>query len=306
MIWMDCLADLTRLRLLRLLELNELGVLELCDVLQLPQSTVSRHLKLLGTHGWVKSRRKGTANLYRMDIVAVGEGGHRLWQISSEQIASWSRLNDDQRRLETLLANKRKQSEAFFAGAANEWLKMRGDLYGQRFTFDGIAGLLPNHWVVADLGCGTGQVASELAENVSKVIGVDRSGAMLDAAKARLVGVKNVDLRQGSLEKLPIDDDTCDAAVMMVVLSYLPDPLSVLLEAKRIIKPDGNLVLIDLQKHSRDDFRKEMGQEWQGFGLEEIEMYMKQAGFTEVRYRDLPSEPQVKGPGLFLAKGIAN
>ena len=305
MIWMDCLADLTRLRLLRILETNELGVVELCDVLQLPQSTVSRHLKLLGTHSWVKSRRKGTANLYRMDINKVGEGGHRLWQVTSQQIANWPRLNEDQRRLESLLANKQKQSEAFFAGAANEWLKMRDELYGQHFSFDGIASLLPDHWVVADLGCGTGQVSSELSECVSKVIGVDRSGAMLDAAKSRLANFVNVDLRQGNLEKLPIDDACCDAAVMMVVLSYLPDPLAVLREAKRIIKSGGSLVLIDLQKHSRDDFRKEMGQEWLGFCNDEVDQYLKEAGFVNVRYRDLPLTPQAKGPGLFLAKGFA-
>jgi DNA-binding transcriptional ArsR family regulator len=48
---MDSLADPTRLRLLRLLERNELGVAELCHVLQLPQSTVSRHLKVLMDEG---------------------------------------------------------------------------------------------------------------------------------------------------------------------------------------------------------------------------------------------------------------
>ena len=303
--WMDCLADLTRLRLLRLLEIHELGVVELCDVLQLPQSTVSRHLKLLGTRGWVKSRRKGTANLYRMDIKSVGSGGHRLWKISSEQIANWPRLNEDQGRLETLLSNKQKQSEAFFAGAANEWLKMRDELYGQRFSFDGIAALLPNDWVIADLGCGTGQVTSELSGCVKRVIGVDRSSAMLAAANKRLAGYSNVDLRQGTLEKLPIEDSICDAAVMMVVLSYLADPVAVLTEAKRIIKQGGSLVLIDLQKHSRDDFRKEMGQEWLGFSSDEIENYLKQAGFSDVSYRDLPLTPQAKGPGLFLVKGIA-
>src|SRR5947209_16287834 len=63
--WMESLADPTRLRLLRLLERHELGVVELCDVLQLPQSTVSRHLKVLSDQGWTDSRRQGTTNLYR-------------------------------------------------------------------------------------------------------------------------------------------------------------------------------------------------------------------------------------------------
>src|SRR3954467_9232640 len=66
--WMASLSDATRLRLLRLLERHELGVAEMCDILQLPQSTVSRHLKVLADEGWVRSRSQGTANLYRMDL----------------------------------------------------------------------------------------------------------------------------------------------------------------------------------------------------------------------------------------------
>ena len=65
--WMDSLADATRLRLLRLLERHELGVAELCDVLQLPQSTVSRHLKILADQAWLRSRSHRTTNLYRMN-----------------------------------------------------------------------------------------------------------------------------------------------------------------------------------------------------------------------------------------------
>src|SRR5262245_14775950 len=57
---MGSLADATRLRLLRLLERHELGVVELCDVLQLKQSTVSNHLKVLLDQGWLHNRRQGT------------------------------------------------------------------------------------------------------------------------------------------------------------------------------------------------------------------------------------------------------
>ena len=65
--WMEVLADPTRLRLLRLLERHELGVAELCHVLQLPQSTVSRHLKVLGRPGLdPRAGAQGTTNLYRM------------------------------------------------------------------------------------------------------------------------------------------------------------------------------------------------------------------------------------------------
>ena len=80
--WMSSLADATRLRLLRLLERHELGVVDLCDVLQLPQSTVSRHLKVLGDHHWVRSRREGTTHLYSVDptgIIAIRGWLDEFW-----------------------------------------------------------------------------------------------------------------------------------------------------------------------------------------------------------------------------------
>src|SRR5580765_7258367 len=87
--WMESLADATRLRLLRLLERNELGVAELCDVLQLPQSTVSRHLKVLADQKWVRGRRQGTNHLYRTILDELEAGARRLWMLAREQTDAW-------------------------------------------------------------------------------------------------------------------------------------------------------------------------------------------------------------------------
>src|SRR6185312_955226 len=94
--WMESLADATRLRLLRLLERHELGVAELCEVLQLPQSTVSRHLKVLADQGWVRSRSQGTTNLYRMDVGEVDPAARRLWTVTREQTEDWATVVQDQ------------------------------------------------------------------------------------------------------------------------------------------------------------------------------------------------------------------
>src|SRR5665213_2609117 len=88
--WMSSLADPTRLRLLRLVEGHELGVVELCDVLQLPQSTVSRHLKVLVDQDWARNRRQGTNNLYRMVLDELEPPARRLWLLAREQTASWA------------------------------------------------------------------------------------------------------------------------------------------------------------------------------------------------------------------------
>jgi ArsR family transcriptional regulator len=161
--------------------------------------------------------------------------------------------------------------------------------------------MLPPDWVVADLGCGTGHFVAELAPCVRQVIGVDNSAAMLKAAKRRVNGTPNVDLRRGDLQALPIDDSLCDAALLVLVLTYVSDVPAVLKEAARILKPDGRMVIIDLLPHDRDDFRRQHGQQSLGFEPQRIEVMLREAGFGAPAVRPLPPEPQAKGPARFLA-----
>src|SRR3954468_13022475 len=98
--WMEALADGTRLRLLRLLERHELGVVDLCDILQLPQSTVSRHLKVLSDQGWVHSRSQGATHRYRMILDEVSLPARKLWLLAREQTEGWATLRQDELRLD--------------------------------------------------------------------------------------------------------------------------------------------------------------------------------------------------------------
>src|SRR5439155_17301885 len=148
--WMESLADATRLRLLRLLERHELGVAELCDVLQLPQSTVSRHLKVLGDQQWVRGRRQGTNHLYRTILDELDAAARKLWIVAREQTDTWPAIKQDRLRLDRLLAEKQGEGQAFFAGAAGEWDRLRQELYGRGFSDAAVMALLPTNYVVAD------------------------------------------------------------------------------------------------------------------------------------------------------------
>jgi SAM-dependent methyltransferase len=292
---MDSLADPTRLRLLRLLERHELGVTELLEVLQLPQSTVSRHLKLLADRGWVRSRAQGTNNLYRMRTDELEPEARRLWQVTREQLEGWATLTQDQVRLDRRLRGRKEGTQAFFAGAAGQWDKLRD--FGQA----AIRALLPPDWIVADLGCGTGPVAAEVAPWVARVIGVDQSAAMLKAAGKRTASFDNVDLRQGELEALPIGDGECDAALLLLTLSYTAEPERVVGEMARILKPGGRAVIVDLMRHDRDDFRLQMRQHNLGFEAGQLVALLGDAGFDATTCRPLPPEPEATGPALLLA-----
>src|SRR3954468_10474849 len=212
--WMDCLADPMRLRLLRILERHELGVADLCDVLQAPQSTVSRHLKVLAEQNWVQSRRQGTNHLYEMILDELTPAARKLWLLAREQMETWATLGQDELRLQRRLAQREEDSQSFFAGAAAEWDRIRNELYGCRFDLHAVLPLLPASAVIADLGCGAGELAALIARHVKAVIGVDSSAEMLKTAKKRANGLANLDLRRGDLTALPLADGEADAAMM--------------------------------------------------------------------------------------------
>jgi ArsR family transcriptional regulator len=301
--WMDALGDETRLRLLHLLEAHELGVVELCDVLQMPQSTVSRHLKVLAEHRFLTSRRVGTNHLYRLIEAELSEPQRRLLTLAREQSRDWAALKQDELRLARRLAERQSSANAFFAGAAAEWDRLRAEYYGSRFHLEAMLALLPPQTVVADLGCGTGATLVQLAPHVAKVIGVDSSPAMLSAAMGRLSDLANVELLQGDLRELPIADAACDAALLVLALSYVPSPAKVVAEMTRILRPGGRAVLVDLLPHDRDDFRRQMEQSAMGFSEPDVSALFASAGLSRRSFRPLPPEPTVKGPALFLATG---
>src|SRR5436190_3374599 len=218
------LADTTRSRLLLLLDRHELTVSELCGIMQLPQSTVSRHLKALADGGWVSARADGTSHLYSMTRQELDAPARRLWSLVRDQAGPAPAAAQDQRRLRATLADRRTKSQEFFSSSAGQWDRMRDELFGDRSHLAALAALAEATWMVGDLGCGTGQVSAALAPFVARVIAVDASAAMLQASKKRLNSFDNVDLRRGDLEALPIDKGQLDAASMMLVLHHVPEP----------------------------------------------------------------------------------
>lgn len=299
---MNALADPTRSRLLLALERNELTVNELQSVLQLPQSTISRHLKVLSAEGWVEARAEGTSRHYRIASDSLESGTRRLWHVVRDEVMHTNAAEQDARRAQAVLAARRTKSQQFFSTAAGQWDRVRLDLFGRPADI-ALLGLLDERWKVADLGCGTGGISQSLAPFVKQVIAVDESSAMLSAAKKRLHGTENVDIRNGRLEALPLADEEVDVALLFLVLHYAPDPARVVAEAARVLRPGGRLLVLDMMPHDRHDLKQSMGHLWSGFGSETLADWMRTAGVEGFRYNTLPPDPEAKGPLLFAASG---
>src|SRR3954471_14324075 len=298
---MSALADPIRCRMLLLLEKHELTVSELCAVLQMPQSTVSRHLKTLADEDWVASRRDGTSRFYSMPLDELDSGAKRLWPLIREQVAGTSGAGQDERRLRTVLVRRRAKSQEFFAMAAGRWDRLREDLFGGSFFLWAVLGLIDPSLVVGDLGCGTGQLTETVAPYVKQVIAVDSSRDMLDAARARVRSARNVDLRQGDVENLPIGPGELDAAMMSLVLHHSPAPGKALTEVARVLRPGGRVLVVDMLPHDREEYQQQMGHVWLGFSEKQISRFLAGAGFGDVRVRALPTDTNAKGPALFAA-----
>lgn len=298
---LTALADPVRVRLLKLLENNELNVRELQEVLQLPQSTVSRHLKLLTDEDWAASRAEGPSQLYRFTAPGAGSPRARLWELVRDEVAASRQARKDAERLRPVLAQRHRRSREFFDTEAGQWDRLRAELFGARAELSTLLGLLDPAWVVGDLGTGTGAFAAAVAPFVSRVIAVDESGPMLAAARARLEGFGNVELRQGELELLPVREAELDLAAMLLVLPFVPDPARVLAEAAHAVEPGGRVLVLDLEPHERTGYSQTMGHLWHGFSQGQMLEWMTGAGLRDVRYTALPPLPDAKGPGLFVA-----
>jgi ArsR family transcriptional regulator len=295
------LSDPVRCRLLRLLERHELTVSELCAVLQLPQSTISRHLKTLVEAGWIVSRRDGTSRYYQTALDELDPGAQQLWPLVREQVSPASGRDQDERRLASVLARRRSKSEQFFSSASGEWDRLRAELFGATFHLHALMALVDPASRVADLGCGTGELTALLAPHVARIVGVDASAEMLASAERRLAGQPNVELRLGTLEAVPLPSHGFDLATMALVLHHLSDPARALSEARRVLVPGARLLIIDMLPHDRAEYQQQMGHVWLGFSESQMASALTQAGFASVRVRALPIDPAAKGPALFVA-----
>ena len=297
------LGDPIRLRLLRALAREPLNVSELTAVVGLAQSGVSRHLGLLRRAGLVVEERRGAFTMQRLPADADDAKGSRapLWKWLR---AEFVRLNPDTRaddaRMEEVL-RLRKESFLAHGGGSEERQLVPGRSWA---AWSRALGLLLPPLDVADLGCGEGYLTIESARWAKQVVAVDRSPAVLARARAMAQRrkVRNIVWKRGDLERVPLTDGSVDVAILSQALHHAERPDVALAEARRILRPGGQLLVLDLRRHDEAWVRSALGDKWLGFTADELSKLATAAGFDDVTVRigaRRPTDPFV----VLIARG---
>ena len=277
-------AEETRLRILRLISVQELSVKELVEALEVPQPRISRHLGVLRRAGLAEDRREGNRIFYRVPTGGMGPLAEAVWKaVQSGQ--GWDGFyREDLDRLEEILAKRKARSKAYFDGVVSEWDRIKRNYIQDALPFLVAANLVRPEGVAVDVGAGTGEVLLALARTGAKVIGVDNSEKMLAVCRQRAedAGLKNVELRAGDAEALPLADEECDTALSSMLLHHLGDPARGVAELARVVRPGGKVVIIDLAKHDHEWAREIMADVWLGFTEQQIRQWLSRAGLVDV------------------------
>ena len=276
--YFKALADETRLRILNLLWQHELNVNEIMQVLQMGQSRISRHLKILSDSGILISRRDGLWIFYR---VAENGAGREFVEAIAYLLARQSIFATDLQRCQHILQERTRETARFFDAIAKDWERMKHDLIGKLDLGSEISRRLYHCDVAVDLGCGTGDLLPFLKTKARQVIGVDNSPKMLEKARARFGGDPDgIEFRIGEVIHLPLGNGEADAVVINMVLHHLAAPEQAIAEIARVLRAGGQLLVSDFAKHCHDLLQTEYGDRWLGFTEAEMDKWLARSGFS--------------------------
>ena len=286
---LQVLSDSTRLRMLRLLSREELSVAELQEILEMGQSRISSHLSLLRRNQMVVDRKDGKKTFYTLSLDKSPR--YDIIRISLSDVSDEDFWESDQSGLTRVLERRRAESEKYFEEVADRL----GKHYVPGRSWESIGHFLFRlvpYIVVADLGAGEGMISQLLAERAKKVFCIDSSKSMvrLGTDLAKKNNLANLFYKQGDIEKVPLTDKSVDLALMSQSLHHAQHPKKALEEAYRILKPSGQLVVLDLKKHNFEKARENYGDLWLGFRENDLYKMIKEVGFKKARVETVSKE----------------
>lgn len=281
-------ADPTRIAILQVLGTGAYGVLELSEMLNVKQSGMSHHLKVLSQAGWVERRREGNTIFYRRSLGDALKVQQQLFrELDTQPLAE--EISEQQQRISQERLNAARQ---FFIDQADEFELhqeriVRFDNYGPEALqlLDSLE--RPPEQSVLEVGPGKGEFLSALAQRFDLVTGLDISPAMLEQAREQIESLNNVELIEGNTEQLNEQHRQFDIIIYNMVLHHVPMPESEIAQCARLLTPNGLLIITDLCHHDQEWAREQCGDQWLGFEPDELHQWAGRHGFSHSQSRFL-------------------
>lgn len=298
------LSDPTRLRLLALLIQEELSVAELQEILGMAQSRISSQLAQLRQAGFVADRREGKKAFYsRRPGLPPRQAA--LLEAARNAVADTPEFTEDRANLDRILQKRRSIGEQYF----NQIAGRLGKGYCPGRSWEAIGHLALRFVppiVVADLGAGEGLISQLIARRAQRVWCIDNSPRMVEvgAELARKNGLANLTYKLGDIESVPLPNQSVDLAILSQALHHAAHPQTAVAEAFRILRPGGQLAILDLKEHTFEQARDLYADVWLGFKESVLHGFLKQAGFQQVEVTVVSREPAEPCFETLLASGV--
>lgn len=275
------LGHTERLRILALLSHGELTVSELVKILKLSQPRVTQYIISLESAGIIERLKEGSWVFSR-----IRRGQEAISALVATTLATLPQndrvLNSDFRALEEVRAERSKAAEAFFANVANDRSQL-GDEYLPQADIEAkmleLLGAGPFVYMI-DMGTGTGRMLEVFSSRITRGSGIDNNSQMLKVARSKLAAKKHISVRQGDILSSPLEDGVSDLVSLHQVLHYLDDPQAAISEAARLLKPGGQLIIVDYEDHDLEEFRTDYAHRRLGFSDRDISDWFTLAGLS--------------------------
>lgn len=156
---------------------------------------------------------------------------------------------------------------------------------------------------LVEVGCGGGAMLKEALKSGCRAVAIDHSPDMVRLAKEEnrdAVVEGRLDIRQANADHLPFPDATFTCAVMTGVLGFLPDPVAALREMRRVLAPNGRLVMMgsDAALRGTPAAPEPMASRLHFYDDDEFKQLAVEAGFDSARVVRRDLEPFARQAGV--------
>ncbi|BCE01368.1 ArsR/SmtB family transcription factor [Marinicellulosiphila megalodicopiae] len=274
---LKAMADPLRIQVLKVLGESSFGVLELSQIFTMKQSGMSHHLKTLATANLVTTQREGNSIFYRRSLEDAFDVQQTIFSaiddtVFDEQVLTNLNVIENEREL---------NSQAFFAKHATQF-KQQQDLIAQYASYQSLCeemmlSLNAPHDHAIEIGPGQGEFLLALAKQYKKVLALDVSKALLDIAQntCKQANLNNIEFKLDDLQNL--SKPNADLIVLNMVLHHITRPQAFILQASRLLKQTGHLMITDLCQHDQQWAKESCADLWLGFSQLQLENWAQKA-----------------------------